>query len=104
MAAFPNRVNKAIWPRFPDCRNELERKLKRHNFTPVTLEESRIVLFPPVSKHKQLPWLLETGILAGFDQVMPLNDPEISRHFELQLAAACDPLAYHYVMMLGKKL
>jgi len=100
MAAFPGKVNKAIWPHFPDCRDDLEKRLKRHSFTVSVLEESQIVIFPPGEQENLLPWLMKTGILAGFDQVLPLEDPEIARHFELQMATSdCKTLSHHYVMI-----
>lgn len=103
MSAFPDRVNKAVWPHFPLGREELEKKLRRHNFIPSVLEESKIALFPPGSLDHPLPWLLQTGLLAGFDQAMPLNDPEIAAHFERELLSCHEPFAYHYVMILASR-
>lgn len=100
MSAFPDRVNKAVWPHYPQDVEELTKKLRRHGFTPAVLEENRVAVFPPGPQERQLPWLLKTGVLAGFDQVLPLaGDPEMAAYFEQELASCREIISHHYVMM-----
>ena len=102
LAQFPQRVTKALHPEFPVSARKLEKTLRRNDFAVEFLEEGSVSARPPETG--QLAWLLKTGILAGFDQVLPLaEDPETAAFFEAELIRCNLPFEHHYVMALGRK-
>ena len=101
MRAFPASLEKALWPRFPRNAAEIESHLKRHPFQVQSLEEGVVPITPP-EPGKRLEWLLGTGILAGFDAVLPLRESvEIRRFFERELDTATTGWEHHYVMFVA---
>ncbi|MFA7232242.1 MAG: methyltransferase domain-containing protein [Victivallaceae bacterium] len=97
MLRYPERINLALWPRFPKNRQELETLLINNRFKPLWTEEGSIPILPPDGSHIRLEWLLQTGVLAGFDQVMPLHgDLELSKLFNQSLAEQTEQICHHY--------
>lgn len=103
LAAYPDKVRKALWPRFPRDRATVEKMLRRHGLRPELVEEGCIAVAPPESgAPPSLAWLLKTGVLAGFDAVLPLpEDPELAARFEEELAADSRPLEHHFITIKG---
>ena len=50
-----------------------------------------------------LPWLRQTGILAGFDSMLDLSGPVAAR-FETELARGRDDIYHHFAMAIARKL
>ena len=97
MQCYPERINLALWPRFPKNREELETPLRNNGFTAVWTEEGNIQIAPPDGSTVTLEWLLQTGVLAGFDQVMPLrDDSELAEFFNQALAEQTGQICHHY--------
>ncbi len=71
MRRFPDSLQKAVWPRFPKDQTEISRLLAKHRFTVDRIEEGAAAIRYP--SENRLDWLLGTGVLAGFDTVLPLR-------------------------------
>lgn len=102
MQRFPKKLRALSWPRFPASRQTFERKAAACGFELLWSEDGRqdVGATPSAS----LAWLLNTGILAGFDAMLPLgSDPEVAAFFEQTLRARVEPLEHHYLMALLRK-
>jgi ubiquinone/menaquinone biosynthesis C-methylase UbiE len=103
MHRFPECVQKALWPRFPKSFTEIASHFAKTELHTVWHDENRILLNLPESE-KPLDWLLKTGVLAGFDQVLPLQaNREINQYFNEQLQENQEPIAHHYIAAIAKK-
>ena len=100
LAQFPHLTEKALHPTFPASAENLARVMRNCRFTIDFEEEASISAQPPETK--RLEWLLKTGILAGFDQALPLAEhPEAAAFFESELARGSLPFDHHYAMLKG---
>lgn len=98
MNEFPDRVNMALNLKFPHKEKHLLKALKKNGFDTIMQEDKTIPIHSPEGEIT-LEWLLETGVLAGFDQVMPLQeDLEINEYFDKILRKSKPPLAHHYFL------
>ena len=98
MNKFPGQVKMALWPKFPHEAKNLLKPLKKNGFATLMQEDGRIQIDSPEGEIT-LEWLLKTGVLAGFDQVMPLRDnPELIEYFNKVLRESNEPLEHHYFM------
>jgi ubiquinone/menaquinone biosynthesis C-methylase UbiE len=79
MRRYPDALNKALLPRFPKGADILAKALKQSGFRIDLLEEGAAPIVPP--SQNRLDWLLGTGVLAGFDAVLPLRMPGQVRDF-----------------------
>lgn len=103
LGQFPSRMKLALWPRFPEGIEPLRRCLMHSGIRIHVLEEGRVPITPPPDI-PLLQWLLKTGVLAGFDHVLPLlDDTEMGRRFAQMLQEDSRPLEHHYVMALAGK-
>ena len=111
MRAFPASLEKAMWPRFPRNVGEIESYLNRHAFKVQLLEDDIVPIEPP-EPGQRLNWLLGTGVLAGFDSVLPIQPrrPEdgnnntandMRQFFERELNFATSGWEHHYVMFIA---
>jgi len=51
-----------------------------------------------------LPWLRQTGVLAGFDAMLPLSEEgPVTRLFEQVIAARAEPIRHHYIAAAAEK-
>jgi len=102
MRRYPDALNKALLPRFPKGASVLTTALKRSGFRINFLDEGAVPIAPPPKN--RLDWLLGTGILAGFDAVLPLRSPGQVRDF---FAEVLDKITtgweHRYVMLVGVK-
>ena len=100
LAQFPHLTEKALHPTFPASAETLERTMRKSGFAIAFKEEASISAQPPEAK--RLEWLLKTGILAGFDQALPLAaHPEAAAFFESELTRCHLPFDHHYAMLKG---
>lgn len=106
MRRYPDRVRKVIFPRFPRNRQTVLRRLARTGMGVLHDKEGcQLIRAHPDSEEGILFWLLRTGVLAGFDRMMPLGtDPELSAAFENHLIDNWRPLTHHYIMAAGEKV
>jgi trans-aconitate methyltransferase len=59
---------------------------------------------PPLSEASLTEWLLSTGILAGYDAMLPLDRPGAARDaFEARLRADTRPIRHHYFAALATR-
>lgn len=105
MDRYPDRVQRALWPRFPKSWNHIHRDLLRHGFTvPWHADDRQPVACPVRAGEPMLPWLLNTGILAGLDAVLPLAEAgPVADAFENELRSRPGPLHHHYVAAIGER-
>jgi trans-aconitate methyltransferase len=102
MRKFPDALNKALLPRFPKSAAVLVKALERNNLRIDFLEESAVPIEPPTKN--RLDWLLGTGVLAGFDAVLPLQEPgEVRDYFAKILDATPSGWEHRYVMLVAGK-
>jgi trans-aconitate methyltransferase len=97
---FPDRVRLAAWPRFPRSPQRLRAQLESHGFRPSVFEEGHQPI--PIPEGKVLPWLRQTGILAGFDSMLDLSGPAAD-FFEHQCRADARPLVHHHAVVVASK-
>jgi ubiquinone/menaquinone biosynthesis C-methylase UbiE len=103
MIRYPAQVRLAYWPHFPRSLSAMEPILRRAGLVPVWSAQDCIVL-PWPSARPRLPWLLQTGVLAGFDSVLPLREPgPVARFVEEQLQTCMRPLEHHYIAAVTRK-
>ena len=97
MYHYPNKVTRALLPQYPKNWTALERMLEKNSFKTVWMEEGRIDI-KPNDPMRPLAWLLKTGILAGFETVLPLRtDKAVAEYFEQELLASEIPLQHHFI-------
>jgi ubiquinone/menaquinone biosynthesis C-methylase UbiE len=103
MRQYPESLNKALLPRFPKSAAVLAKALAQNDLRTDFLDEGATPIDPPSTN--RLDWLLGTGILAGFDAVLPLRQSGQVRDF---LAKALDQTEsgweHRYVMFVAKKV
>ena len=63
-------------------------------------QEGRKHIEPP--EDPLLPWLRQTGILAGFDGMLDLSGPAAA-YFEEQLAPQRDAIFHHFAMAIAQR-
>lgn len=103
MRRFPDSLEKAVWPRFPKDTNEIVSLLNRYRFTIEHIDEGAAVIETP-SKNR-LDWLLGTGVLAGFDSVLPLRNPgPVRTRFAAELDRAETGWEHHYILFIARKM
>jgi ubiquinone/menaquinone biosynthesis C-methylase UbiE len=106
MQRFPEQVRLAYIPHFPRKWKRLRRTLSSAGFSIDYHDEGEHIITPPadVDEHGIVPWLLQTGVLAGFDQMLPLTDSEpLVDYFEQQIKQEHEPITHHYVMVLARR-
>ncbi len=100
MTSHPNALQAVTRPRFPRSASELNHAAARAGLTVVWQEEGRQPVQPP-NGSPWLPWLLRTGVLAGFDRLLPLDRPgPVADQFESLLQANHAPVFHHYSAMI----
>ena len=104
MARFPDKVLKALNPKYPVDYPELEKMLNLSGFEYQYCREGRILIEGRECGSRKLEWLLNTGVLAGFDKVLPLQDnDEVAEFFEIKMNECEKPMEHHYIIYLGTK-
>ena len=100
MSKYPGKVNLALWRDFPEHPDELKETLEKYGFCIETFETKTIdVKITRDSAGNCLPWLMKTGILAGFDKVLRFGtESELSRYFEEQVKSMTEPMKHNYVL------
>jgi len=101
---FPDQVRLAAWLRFPRKWTTLARDLKRAGFRIAWHLDGLHPIPPPSSTDhsSRLAWLLQTGVLAGFDAMLPLAEAgPVAARFEELLASDQEPLQHHYAAVVA---
>ncbi|MEI8288594.1 MAG: methyltransferase domain-containing protein [Verrucomicrobiota bacterium] len=100
MLQFPNRVRMAAYPRFPKDWSFLQRALSKNQFEVVWHRDGKQMIAPPAGP--LLPWLRQTGILAGFDSMLDFSTP-VGEFFEAETARSKDNLFHHFAMVIATR-
>lgn len=104
MAEFPGEVRMALWPKHPRSWRQLARILNRAGFTVEWCEEGTVWLPMPSDMREARNWLLRTGVLAGFDTVLPLaQDGPVAERFDRAMAAGSGRLGHHYISVVARR-
>ncbi len=102
MQRYPEKLRAVAWPRFPASWEAFEKQSRAAGFQTAQHESGKAAVCP--AGGVSLDWLLRTGILAGFDAMLPLaDDPETAAFFEQQLHAQSEPLEHHYILAVLRK-
>ncbi|OGV44992.1 MAG: hypothetical protein A2X46_17640 [Lentisphaerae bacterium GWF2_57_35] len=106
MARYPESLARLALPNFPRSGSSLQKMLVRSNFKTVWEQEGRHGITPPIdSQASMLPWLLQTGILAGFEHMLPLQHPgPVNAYFEQLMRQNNDLISHHYLAAIVRKL
>jgi len=100
MLRFPGRVQLAAIQRFPKDWLFLKEALEKARFNVVWWQEGQKHIECP--EGLLLPWLRQTGILAGFDGMLDFSGPAAS-YFEEQLAPERDAIYHHFAIAIAQK-
>lgn len=102
MRQFPETLAKAVWPRFPKDKSTIALQLKKHDFHIERIEEGAASIRKPTKN--RFDWILGTGVLAGFDNVLPLRDDGPVRDF---FAEKLDEIEigweHRYILFIARK-
>jgi SAM-dependent methyltransferase len=101
MLAFPGRMRLAAWPRFPRDWNFLQHQLRQSSFAVEWHQDGSRKITAP--EGELLPWLRQTGILAGFEGMLDLSGP-VAALFEAEMAESRDNIYHHFAMAIARKL
>lgn len=96
MQRFPGELKALALPRFPESWKQVAAQVQSCGFRILQHEEG----YHPITRDGEqavLSWLLQTGALAGFDAMLPLEtNPAVIEYFERQFADQV--LQHHYIM------
>ncbi|MDF7800875.1 class I SAM-dependent methyltransferase [Pontiellaceae bacterium B1224] len=102
MQRYPEKLSALTWPRFPASWAAIEKQANAIGFE--TIDNASGQFEVRAAGEASLDWLLKTGILAGFDAMLPLtDDPQLSEYFEQCLKQQTEPLEHHYIMAVLQK-
>ncbi len=98
MQAHPEALRYLAWPRFPRSAEVLGRAARSTGFQIAQLETGyQSICMQEELPQPVLPWLLQTGVLAGFDAMLPLSDNgPVAQCFEAELRATGEDLRHHF--------
>jgi SAM-dependent methyltransferase len=100
MFEFPERVQRAAWPRFPHDWRRLKGQLEGNDLLVEWHEDGEESIAVP--EGRLLPWLKQTGILAGFDAMLDLSGP-VGEYFETELQRDRSRFVHHYAAVIARK-
>ncbi|KMQ52204.1 SAM-dependent methyltransferase [Chitinispirillum alkaliphilum] len=104
MRTYPSYVEKIVLPRFPSNGKQVKRMMKGAGLEELFYEEGRHMIKENQTTEPLWSWIVNTGVLAGFDKIMPLREEKVLQNFfEEQLRTNWQPLTHHYVMSSGRK-
>lgn len=102
MQRYPEKLKAVSRPQFPRSWRQLERQAQFAGLATEWNQEGRIAICG--ADEASLPWLLNTGILAGFDAMLPLrSDAVVADYFEQCLQEQLAPLEHRYIMAILRK-
>lgn len=105
MLHHPRQVRLAAVPGFPKSGSVLNNVLVKNGFQIIHHDEGyQVIQIPAETKDNGLSWLRKTGILAGFDAMLPLSENrKLAEDFERMLKSCNEPMKHHYVLFVGRK-
>jgi len=103
MQAHSADLNRLARFPFPHSPGAVRGDLLGAGFSIARFEEGVCPIEPSLSPDgRLLPWLLNTGTLAGFDAMLPLGRPgPCADTFEARLAADPEPIRHHYALAVA---
>jgi len=102
MQQHPSKVRAVVWPRFPSSWKQLNRQALACGLNSTWNHAGEIEASH--SNDISLEWLFNTGILAGFDAMLPFaDDPELVDSFNRFLREQNEALKHHYIMAVLEK-
>ncbi len=102
MAKYPTEMTLALWPHFPKNGKVIMHDLARSGFETIWQQDGNVRIQPPDGQPINLQWLLKTGVLAGFDRVLPLREnTALQADFDRMLGD--QPLYHHYFAGVFRK-
>ena len=101
LLAFPGSVRLAAWPRFPKDWSFLQHQLRRSGFAVEWHQEGSRKIAAP--EGELLPWLRQTGILAGFEAMLDLSGP-VAALFEAEIVGSRDNIYHHFTTAIARRV
>jgi trans-aconitate methyltransferase len=102
MQRHPDKLEALSVPRFPKTWDQMRSKAERIGFETNWSKQGKVKIAK--ASDTSLQWLSKTGILAGFDAMLPLSsDQDVARCFENYLREQKEDLAHHYIMAILEK-
>jgi len=103
MACFSNSLQKVTFPKFPKNFETMESILKKNRFEILSHVDGHQSIKKPLSEQSHLQWILKTGVMAGFESMLPLKEKgPVADYFEELLANSNLPLEHHYIIVIAK--
>lgn len=103
MARHPGSLNRVTLPGFPKSHQVLLRELDRHGLEILEEQNGQHPICPPDGEDIGR-WLMGTGVLAGFDVMLPMPEQgEVAASFNTLLAADPTPIRHHYSLAVCRK-
>ncbi|MGL6197250.1 MAG: class I SAM-dependent DNA methyltransferase [Thermoguttaceae bacterium] len=97
----PGLMQKAVWPMFPKNAQSLSNQLRHNSFNVKHISEGATSVTPPEGSMR-MNWLLGTGVLAGFDSVLPIRDSVLLQdEFGDALNKQFSGWEHHYIMFVA---
>ncbi len=103
MARFSNSLKKVTIPKFPKDFNTIDNILRRNGFEAVSHEDGYQPIQKPLTEKSYLQWVLKTGVLAGFESMLPLKEKgPVADYFENLLKTNDNPIEHHYLIVIAR--
>lgn len=104
MTRFPEQMNMAMRINFPANRRFLEKQLRGCGLSIQHFKDDHVPINVQRSDEGEiLPWLLETGAVAGFDQAMGLDKVSRGRDYFESCLVDVKTLHHHYAEAIAIK-
>ncbi|MDO5581014.1 MAG: class I SAM-dependent methyltransferase [Planctomycetia bacterium] len=103
MYRFPHHFQKAFLPKFPYDSSQVKSRLARSGFEIVHFQDFQLSIpIPPQGDRVNM--LLKTGILAGFDELLPLRtNAKVRDFFSRELGSEETGWEHHGLLFLARK-
>ncbi len=105
MRCCPEKLTCITIPRFPKSLERVETVLRKSGFDVFSRGSGHCLIRRDLGNRKEFSdWVFGTGVLAGFDQMLPLlSDHELRAFFLERIAVHWEPLKHHYLYVTGEK-
>ncbi|MGE4488462.1 MAG: class I SAM-dependent methyltransferase [Kiritimatiellales bacterium] len=102
MQEHPDKLKALALPHFPSSLKQLLRPTRAHSLGLLWSEQEKIQIGH--TNDISLDWLLRTGILAGFDSMLPLAaNSDIAASFTRFIHEQNSPIEHHYIAAILQK-
>jgi ubiquinone/menaquinone biosynthesis C-methylase UbiE len=104
MLQFPELMQRISIHHYPKNLRDILNFTKKSFQTLYMEENSHLILQEIPADNDPAAWLLQTGILAGFDTLFDLQNSDARSCFNKQLIDNWEPLYHSYIIFTGEKI